>query len=69
MMLVVMRTILAGPVLNAGPGQVIEVDESMALDLIKGGYALPLKKDVVEVATLEPVENAAMPKPRQRKKS
>jgi len=57
---------MAGPHGSAMPGQVVDLEETQALQLINGGYAQP----VVEVAMTEPPENTdARPKakPRGRK--
>jgi len=59
-----MKTAMAGPGYNAGPGAEIEVPDKMGSDLVRGGYAVA----IAETATIEPPENAAMPKPRRRGK-
>jgi hypothetical protein len=55
-------SIIAGPGLVATSGQVVDVADTMAIELIKGGFAVPAKTAAtVETATVEPQENAAQP--------
>lgn len=67
-MLIKAISIIAGPGLVATSGQVVDVDDAMAVDLIKRGFAVPVKNAVtVETATIEPQENAAQPPKRRGK--
>lgn len=57
-MRVKMQTILAGPEYSAQPGQVINLPDKMADDLISGGYATPVRDKTIETALLKTPEYA-----------
>jgi hypothetical protein len=72
-----MVTRIAGPGLNAAPGDVVEVDAVLGLRLVDGGYAVeeghgeqtavPLRQPgEVETAEARPVEQAVTRKGRAR---
>lgn len=66
-MKVELKTILCGPDGNGSPGDVVDMPNDKALDMIRLGFAVAVKseptKEVkkaaeVETATMEPVETA-----------
>ena len=65
-MLVLMKTTMAGPGLNASPGQKVVVPDEIGKTLIDGGFATEVAGEV-ESASIEPPERAVMPKPRPKK--
>ena len=66
-MLVTMITTMAGPNVSAQSGQKIELPDDMAVDLIRGGYAIPEKVDIIETTSISPQESAVIKKqPRKR---
>ena len=66
-MLVVMKTTMAGPGLNAHPGKEIEVTTDLASALIEGGFAVPANKIVIETTSISPPEKAVIPKPTRKR--
>lgn len=59
-------TRMAGPQVNAGPGEELDLPREQAQHLIAGGYAIPLEKPArlekpVEVPAPAPVEQAVKP--------
>ncbi|GIK15024.1 MAG: hypothetical protein BroJett002_37310 [Candidatus Brocadia sinica] len=68
-------TLMAGPAGAHNAGQIIDISETQAKELIQGGYAvaceIPVKKAVVvETATVQPPENTmAEHEVRKRKKT
>ena len=59
-MLVKMLTTLSGPDLLAQPGQQIDVDKSIADQLISGGFAVPVSTVSIETAELPVIEKAVI---------
>jgi len=65
-------TTMAGPEGCFVPGQVIDVDEKKAKELISGGYAEAVEEKTVkpaeaEAAAIEPPEKAVKKPPRRKK--
>lgn len=56
-MLVKIKTSVAGINFSYQGGQVVEVEEKTAIELLKAGHAEPAKKET-ETATVESLENA-----------
>ena len=52
----------------AWPGDIIDMDDVQASNLIQCGFAEAVDA-APEVAAMEPAENAAMPKPQRKKRS
>lgn len=67
-MLIKAVSIIAGPGLVVTSGQEADVDDELALQLIKGGYAVPVKSAQIETAMIEQPEKAVMPKSKRGKK-
>ena len=67
-----MLTRFATPSLMAGPGQIIDVMDSVADSLIANGYAVLImrkQEPIIETAALDrEVETAVKPKPVNKKK-
>ena len=63
-MIVVMKTTKAGPDGNAMPGDKVEVDEKIGKQLVECGFAYAVGP--VEVASVQPPENAQIKTPRAR---
>jgi hypothetical protein len=61
-------TTIAGPGLVVTSGQEAEVDDKLALLLINGGYAVPVKSAVIETAMIEQKETAVIPRATKRGK-
>jgi len=55
------KTTIAGPGVNAGPGDVITVPDAFGRDLVAGGYA-----EVVAADPRARVETATAPEPAER---
>ena len=70
MITVLIRAIstIAGPGLVVTSGQEAEVDEKLARLLINGGYAVPVKSVVIEIAMIEQKETAVIPRATKRGK-
>lgn len=60
-MKVKMLSNLAGPSGAAQAGQVIDLPEDKAVELIRAGFAVAEKSATVETATLAPAETTASP--------
>lgn len=56
-----MLTMMAGPDISAKRGEVIEVLDSVGSQLVAGGYALSLDKQIIETAEINLPENTALP--------
>jgi hypothetical protein len=64
-----MKTRIAGPGVNASPGDIIEPDRITAHALIEGGYAEQIDGEEPETATIAAPEKAVLhrgPKPKGR---
>lgn len=59
-MLVKMISRFAGENGTANPGELIEVPEKQANELISGGFAVPVKQAAIEIAVIKEPENAAI---------
>lgn len=56
-----MLTMMAGPNITAKRGEVIEVLDSVGSQLVAGGYALSLDKQIIETAEISREENTSLP--------
>jgi hypothetical protein len=65
-----MRTLSAGPSGTRHPGEIVDVSEAEAAALVAGGYAEPVApfpgRSEIQSASVNPPENAALPRPRRR---
>ena len=59
-MLVKMISRFAGENGTANPGELINLPEKQANDLIAGGFAVPVKQVKIETAVIKEPENAAI---------
>ena len=69
-MRILMNATIASPKVNAIAGQIVDVPEKQAVNLVGKGYAEYCKETVVETATIEPVQETAatrISKPKKRK--
>jgi hypothetical protein len=64
---VVMVATMAGPEGVLRAGEVREVEDGLADELLAGGYAVEVDGPVIETATLEPLETADLPRPRTKR--
>jgi hypothetical protein len=47
-----MKTRIAGPDVSGGPGDILEIEDARARDLITGGFADPIEEAVVSAPEL-----------------
>lgn len=66
MVLIRVKTSVAGVNFSFYAGQTVEVDDALARDLIRAGHAEPVKAEI-ETATKEPPENTARTPAKKRR--
>jgi hypothetical protein len=64
-----MKTVARGPTLNADVGDVVEVPEKMGADLVRGGYAEPVKAQPEAAVEVPPEEAAVEAAPKRKGRS
>lgn len=63
-----MKTIARGGVLNANPGDEVEVSDKLAADLLNGGYAERVDPEPETATEPPPAETAEAPKRKRARK-